>query len=380
MRGSIRKRGKNSWELTINLGRDAQGKRLRKFVNVKGKKADADRRLRELMASFDRGLPPDNGKVTVAEFLERWLADYAEPGTRGRTAQRYESDVRLYMVPAFGHLRLTQLRPSDIQALEAKLLKQGKSARSVGHLHTVLKEALKHAMRWGLLHRKVAEAVDPPRVHRKEVQPPDAIDVLLILELANETPYAPPLTFLARTGCRRGECLGLRWSDVDLENGTASIVQTLQRVRKQGLVFLPPKSAKSRRAISLDAETVRSLREHRGKQVLLKVELGDAWGDHGLVFPGALGQPLDPATLTRNFKKLAGRVGMSHVRLHDLRHFHATMLLKSGTHLKVVQERLGHASIAITADTYSHVAPGLQKAAAEAFSDAMEQATAVLND
>ena len=235
-------------------------------------------------------------------------------------------------------------------------------------------------MRWGLLHRNVAEAVDPPRVHRKEVQPPDAIDVLLILELANETPYAPPLTFLARTGCRRGECLGLRWSDVDLENGTASIVQTLQRVRKQGLVFLPPKSAKSRRAISLDAETVRSLREHRGKQVLLKVELGDAWGDHGLVFPGALGQPLDPATLTRNFKKLAGRVGMSHVRLHDLRHFHATMLLKSGTHLKVVQERLGHASIAITADTYSHVAPGLQKAAAEAFSDAMEQATAVLND
>lgn len=182
------------------------------------------------------------------------------------------------------------------------------------------------------------------------------------------------MTFIARTGCRRGECLGLRWTDIDLENGTASIVQSLQRVGKQGLVFQPPKSAKSRRSIALDDATIDMLRKHRGEQVLSKMELANAYEDNGLVFPRPFGGPLDPATLTRNFEKLAAESNIENVRLHDLRHFHASLLLKAGTHLKVVQERLGHASIAITADIYSHVAPGLQREAAAAFGDAMDKA------
>ncbi len=137
---------------------------------------------------------------------------------------------------------------------------------------------------------------------------------------------------------------------------------------------MPPKSAKSRRAIALDTQTVDMLRELRGHQILVKAELGDTYHDNGLVFPGPFGDPLDPATLTRNFEKLVRKAGLSLVRLHDLRHFHATLLLQAGTHLKVVQERLGHASIAITADTYSHVAPGLQRAAADAFAEAMDRA------
>ena len=131
-------------------------------------------------------------------------------------------------------------------------------------------------------------------------------------------------------------------------------------------MFVPPKSAKSRRAVALDAETVAMLRDIRGRQILVKAELGDVYRANGLVFPGPFGGALEPATLSRNFEKLARKAGLHHVRLHDLRHFHATLLLQAGTHLKVVQERLGHASIAITADTYSHVAPVLQKAAADA--------------
>ena len=173
--------------------------------------------------------------------------------------------------------------------------------------------------------------------------------------------------FIARTGVRWGECLGLRWADVDLDGGIASIVQSLQRVKDQGLVFVTPKSAKSRRAIALDAETVNMLRELRGNQILLRAELGSVYEDYGLVFPGPSGKPLDPATLTRNFEQLVRGAG-----LHDLRHFHATALLQAGVHLKVVQERLGHASIAITADTYSHVPPSLQRDAAGAFARAME--------
>ena len=280
--------------------------------------------------------------------------------------------MRLHIKPALGHIRLEQLRASDIQQLEARLLAKSKSASSVRHVHVVLKKALKDAMRWGLIYANVADAVDPPRSDRKEVQPPTVEEVWRILDLAKQTPYRPQLTFMTRTGVRRGECLGLRWSDIDLENGVASIVQSLQRVRRQGLTFVPPKSPKSRRAIALDTETVDILRDLRGQQILLKAELGEVYHDSGLVFPGPFGDPLDPATLTRNFEKLVRAAGLRHVRLHDLRHFHATVLLQAGIHLKVVQERLGHASIAITADTYSHVAPGLQRAAVHSFAEVMD--------
>ena len=177
MNGSIRKRGKDTYELTIDLGRDASGQRRRKFVNVKGSKAAAQRKLREILASLDKGLPVDVGKVTVGEFFQRWQQDYVIPNTRPRTAERYESDIRLHILPAIGHLQIARLAPADIQSMEARLLECGKSPRSVQHVHAVLREALKHAMRWGLIFRNAAEGVDPPKSHRPEIQPPSADSV-----------------------------------------------------------------------------------------------------------------------------------------------------------------------------------------------------------
>lgn len=153
-----------------------------------------------------------------------------------------------------------------------------------------------------------------------------------------------------------------------------AIVRSLQRVDREGLVFMPPKSAKSRRAVALDVETVDMLRALRGRQILLAAELGDTYHDQGLVFPGSFGDPLDPGTLTHNFEKLVRKAGLRRVRLHDLRHFHATLLLQAGTHLRVVQERLGHSDIGVTANIYSHVAPTMQRQAAAAFSEAMDKA------
>ena len=196
----------------------------------------------------------------------------------------------------------------------------------------------------------------------------------MILDLAEKTPYLGALLFAAFTGCRRGEVLGLHWSDVDLENGNASIVQSLQRLKGKGLVFQPPKSNKSRRSIALDEDTVATLREHLGRQLRYRVELDGIYQDQDLVFPGPKGGPLDPSVLTRNFKKLARKAGLTNVRLHDLRHFHATLLLQEGTNPKIVQERLGHSSFAVTMDTYSHVAPGLQEQAAKNFASAMGRA------
>jgi len=355
------------------MGRDGRGKRQRRFLNVKGKKTEADRRLREVLASLDKGIPLNVGKLTVGEFLQRWYRDYVVPNTRPRTAYRYEGDIRLHMTPTIGHIPLTQLRASDVQQLEAGLLAEGMSPRSVRHVHAVLKKSLKHSMRWGLTHVNVADAVEPPRIQSKEVQPPSVEEVRCILKHAQDTPYVPALTFMARTGVRRGECLGLCWANVDLEHGTASIVQSLQRVIGRGLVFMPPKTTKSRRAVALDTTTVSMLRDLQGQQILMKAELGDTYHDNGMVFPGPFGDSLDPNALTRAFKRLSRAVGLDSTRLHDLRHFHATVLLQAGTHLKVVQERLGHSSIAVTADTYSHVVAGLQRQAVDMFSKAMDQ-------
>jgi integrase len=379
MNGSIRRRGKGTYELTIDLGKDSNGRRQRKFVNVKGTRKEADRKLRDILASIDKGLPVDAGKLSLREMLQRWLRDYVVPNTRARTAERYESDIRLHIDPAIGHIQLSRLSPADIQAMEARLLETGKSARSVQHIHAVLREALKHALRWGLVFRNPAEAVDPPRPSRPEIQPPNADAVWGILEAAKETSYYSALFFMAFTGCRRGEALGLRWTDIDLENCNAAIVQSLQRVKGQGLVFQAPKSAKSRRAISLDSDTIDMLHEHRGKQLLRQVELGGAYSDQGLVFPGPLGGPIDPSVLTRTFEKLVRRMGLTNTRLHDLRHFHATLLLQQGTNPKIVQERLGHSSFVITMDTYSHVAPGLQKQASQDFALAMKKAKPLNN-
>lgn len=178
-------------------------------------------------------------------------------------------------------------------------------------------------------------------------------------------------------GCDRNMLRNvLRLTITDLERGTASIVQTLHRVRGQGMMFLPPKSAKGRRAIALDEDTVKLLKCHRAAQAESRLRLGEVYEDNGLVFAGPLGKPLDPSVLTRTWERLARKAGLGPVRLHDLRHFHATMLLRQGVHPKVVQERLGHATISVTLDTYSHVVPGMQQAAAEAFAQAMNGVSA----
>lgn len=371
MEGSIRKRSKSSWELCIELGRDAIGGRRRRFLNVKGTKAEAQRRLRELLAQQDKGLLLQPMKVTVGEYLGQWLRDYAVPNTRPRTSESYRVVIRRHLVPALGHIPLARLQAADIQALEAKLLEEGKSPRTVQHGHRVLSEALKHGMRWGLIYRNPADAVSVPKQRPREATIPDRAGVAKLLDAAQETPHCALFRFLAYTGCRRGEALGLRWRDVDLDRSTVSIVQTAQRLAGRGTIMQPPKSAKGRRAIVLDPETVAVLRTHRAKQAEHRLRLGEAFEDWDLVFAGPLGGPIDQSVVSRTFDRLKKEVGLTAVRLHDLRHFHATLLLKEGIHPKVVQERLGHATISITLDTYSHVLPGLQERAADAFASAM---------
>lgn len=235
--------------------------------------------------------------------------------------------------------------------------------------HRILFEALSYSVKQGLLARNVAEAVDPPRPERKKMVILAAEDIPKFLEAARETPYYCFFFTLLYTGLRRGEALALRWRDVDLDMASLSVVQTLHRLSGSGYIIKEPKSPRSRRSVTLPPSLALLLRQYRAKQEMKRLLLGKSLTDDDFVFAHPDGAHLDPATVTHALGKVIRKAGLPNVRLHDLRHTHATLMMKAGIHPKIVSERLGHASIAITLDTYSHVMPGLQEAAARRFDE-----------
>jgi integrase len=368
MRGHITKRGKNSYSIAISLGKDpVTGKYKQQWVSVKGTKKDAEKRLGELLHQLDTGTFMKPGKTTLGEFLEHWLKDYVWPNLAPRTAEGYESIVRFHLVPALGRVTLMQLKPEHLQGYYADKLSGGLSAQTIRHHHATLHKALRTAVEWGLLQRNSADAVNPPRVQRAEMQTWGEGDIVTFLEAARETPYFTLFHTALFTGMRRGELLALRWCDVDLILCQVHITRALHHLRTGEIVYRAPKTAKGRRMIALSPSAASVLREHRGKQEVTRATLGMTLKDDDLVFSDLEGKPLLPDTVTHAWIKLVRHTGLKPIRLHDARHTHASLMLKQGVHPKIVQERLGHASIGITLDTYSHVAPGLQEAAAIGF-------------
>ena len=372
---AIRKRGKNTWEITIHAGQDEKGKRVRQFHSFKGTKAMAEQKHRELQTAVDRGVPVSTNKINFAEWTNRWLLEYVTPNLRQMTKERYERAMRKHVIPEIGHIKLTNLTPRHIQSLQAKLADNGMSPAGIDLIHNIISSCLKYALRMEVIWRNPAQAVTPPRHERTEIEPPDIAGVKKVLSLAKETdPISHAcLHLIAYTGIRRGEALALQWQNVDLENGTISIVRTLGRSVEKGLLFEKPKTTSGRRVIDLDDGTVSVLRAHQGHQLLNKSQLEDAYEDNDLVFANALGQPMNPMMITRTFKRLAKECGLKDHKLHSLRHFHASVTLQSGQSLLLISKRLGHAGIATTADIYGHILPGWQKEAANAFARAMEE-------
>ena len=264
------------------------------------------------------------------------------------------------------------LKPHAVQAWYTSLLRdgrvdgQGLSPKSVLRYHQMLHAAMHQAVRWQLLVRNPLDAVEPPRSRRRELLALPASDVSRLLEAADARGIGSLVRTAVLTGLRRGELLGLRWRDVDLDGGVAHVQQVAQRIDGQGMVFREPKTRLSRRALALSPETVAMLRRVRLAQLEDRLLAGSAWHDLDLVFTTGLGTAIEPGNLTRAWIRVQADAGVGHLRWHDLRHAHATLLLSQGVHPKVVSERLGHASVAITLDTYSHVLPGLQASAAAA--------------
>ena len=377
MRGHITKRGKNSYSIAVSLGRDAStGKYKQQWISVKGTKKDAEKRLAEVLNQIDTGMFIKADKTTLADYLEQWLHSYCWSNLAPHTAETYEFFVHRHLIPSLGQILLTQLKPQHLENLYSEKLSSGRlngkgglSGRSVRYMHVTLHKALQNALKLGMIARNPADAVEPPRVQHREVHTMNEDDVNVLLQAAQSTPYYPLFYLALFTGMRRSELLALKWSDADLLLCQLSVNRTIHQLHSGDIIFRQPKTDKGRRLIALSPSTAILLREHRAQQELVRQMLGKSLTDDDLVFCQPDGSPLLPDSITRAWHNLAHRCGLDGIRLHDARHTHASLMLKQGIHPKIVQERLGHASIQITLDTYSHVAPGLQEAAALKFDE-----------
>ncbi len=362
MRGTVERYG-SGWRYRAELARDPATAR-RRYATKGGFRTEreAQQALHRLLVSVNDGAHVERSKLVVSEYLTEWLVR-ARVDLRPTSAASYGRSV-VKLNAAFGAVRLQDLTPVMIEDCYAALLASGLAPKSVRNVHSTLRRALGDAERLGLISRNPARLVRAPAVRpaEQETWTPDELSRFLEL-MASDRLYAA-FVLAATTGMRRGEVLGLRWSDLDLERGAVTVVHTITTVDGR-IIDSGTKTAKSRRRVTLDQGTLGALRAHRVAQARERLLVGTDWRDHGLVFCRPDGSPVHPDRFSTYFTTLVLQAGLKKIRFHDLRHTHATMALRAGIHPKVVSERLGHATVGITLDLYSHVAPGLDQQAAE---------------
>jgi integrase len=368
VRGTIIKRG-TTYSVVLDLGRGPDGRRIRRWHSGYRTKRDAERARVELLARVDHGSYVEPSRLTVSMFLrDQWL-----PGLSGQlrptTLEGYRRNVHRYVVPAIGGVLLQRLTPAHLNTLYASLQAGGGkggrplAARTVLAVHVTLRKALGDAARWGLVVRNVAELASRPKPQRTDMRTWSAAQLRAFLEHVQDDRLAAAWMLAASTGMRRGELLGLRWTDVDLDQARVAVQQTL--VVAGGLVVKSgPKTSRGRRAIALDTRTVAALRAWRAAQAAERLAWGPSWTDSGLVFTREDGTPIHPQRLSAWFGRHVRDARLPRIRFHDLRHTHASLGLAAGVPVKIMSERLGHATSSFTADTYQHVTPALEEQAA----------------
>jgi len=377
MKGSVTKvAGKNgtSWAGIVDLPPDpVTGKRRQKRVTAKTRR-ECEEKIRALLDQVDDGDAVGHEKLTLAEFAAQWL-EAVEPSLRPSTFRRYADMLRVHILPQLGKRQLVKLTPFDLQRFYANRLAYGLSPTSVHHLHVMLHRVLKQAERWGMVSRNVGSMVDAPRRTFPEITTWNLEQVNHFFAISDKHDFAALWRLALLTGMRRGELLGLKWEDLDLDRGTLAVRRTLSRGKEGRWELGQPKTAAGRRSIALPASCVTSLRKHRARQNEERLRLGELWEDHGFVFTNRTGNMLHANSLGAAFGKLTVATGLPVIRFHDLRHTSATLLLAQGVHPKIVQERLGHADITMTLNRYSHVTPDMQRVAADTLDAALSDAS-----
>lgn len=360
MRGHIRRKGKHSWQITLDAGTGPDGKRHRYFETVKSsRKSDAQRRLNELLVSLEKGVYAPPGRLTLAEHLHNWLTGYVKSNCSVRTHDGYESIVKNHLIPNLGHVQLKHLHQQIIQFYYGKAIEK-LSPRTVAKHHRLLSQALKYAVRQGYLSRNPCDLVDPPVWKGKVMRTLTPTEVEVLLDTAKDNYYYPVIYTAVSTGLRQAELLGLRWRDIDLDMLSISVSQVLYK-RRGICQFKEPKTSHSRRRVAMTPKLALFLRKYEADRERLYHELGKELTLDDLVFPSIVGKPLDPCVVTHNFTRVAKQAGLKGIRFHDLRHTFASLMLLRGAKPKVISEALGHSSVAFTMDTYSHIIEGMQE-------------------
>ncbi len=357
MAGQIEKRGEQKYMLRVFLGRDPDtGKRRYLNRTVHGTKKHAEQTLTALLRAKDTGTLVQPVKLSLNTHLDRWLETAVKPRVSERTHRDYTWKAGRYLRPQLGERLLSSIKPYDIQALYAGMLERNLSPKTVRHAQTILHNAFEQAIRWGLLATNPAQHIDLPKPKHREMQAMTEQAAGQFLAAAKSDPLHALFELLLGTGLRPSEAIGLKWSDLDPLSSTLSVQRTVVRPKGGGWCFGPTKTKRGRRTLALPAGLVTTLLAHRA---------ASPPNEHELMFTTVLGEALELSNLrSRNFAAVQKRAGLSGFNLYSLRHTHATLLLLAGVHPKVVSERLGHATIVITLNTYSHVLPNMQQEAA----------------
>jgi integrase len=374
--GSIKKTG-STWGFVLDVGR-SNGRRQQVRKRGFRTRKDAQSALNDALADLQHGSYVRPRRVTFGEYLDDWVAAAVVAGRRPSTIAGYRLEIRLYIKPALGDVELQLVTAVDLDRLYAQLASTGSaggrgalSKNTIRKVHALIGKALGDAERKGLVQRNVARVASPPsarsaKAPEMQCWTPEQLRTFLDF-VAVDSHHAPLLRLAAMTGLRRAELCGLRWQDVDLDNSRLVVRQAITTVdHEPSLGYV--KSTRSRRVIDIDATTVAVLKAQRAHQLEERLRGGPAWVDTGLTFTMPDGRGWHPDVMTRAFARLVKRSGLPRIRLHDLRHSHATHLLAAGTNVRVTSERLGHASVSFTLDVYGHVLPGQQADAAAAVS------------
>lgn len=354
--GSVYKRGKR-WVAQVGTGRNREYK---PFDTQKEANAWRHKKLEQRR----QGLNILGSKVPLSKFLDDWLI-VVKSSVRPNTHAQYTQIAHQHINPALGDILLRDLKPHQVQMLYTNKLADGTSPRTTRMIHAVLHAALNHALKIGLVIRNVSDPVTLPKVPRKEMNTLDDYQVRLLIQAANGTRMQALFWLAVTTGMRMGEILGLKWGDLERNSGNLRIQRQVQRRKGEGLVFCPPKSSSGVRVIKVGKITLSKLIEHRNQQHQERMLAGEKWQDYDLIFTSPIGTPLDNSNVNKVYKRCLKMAGLPDIRFHDLRHTAATLMLQEGINPKVVQERLGHADISLTLNTYSHVLPSMQEEVAE---------------
>lgn len=349
MKGSVKKHGK-TWRYRIYMGVIDGEKSYQSKSGFKTER-EAQAAMRKVLTSLDTGTYVPSTSMTVGDFLEKWLEDKASVIRYG-TLRKYRWLINRRIIPMLGKLPLQGLTPQHIQTLYAKLRNGDKplSSRSILHTHRLLHEALDRALKWSLIARNPCDAVETPKADRPQMQAWTPEQARHFLSVAHSNRYYVAFVLALETGMRQGEILGLKWSDIDLQNGYLNV----KRADYRGIIN-EPKTVRGRRGISLLPNTVQVLKTHKACQTEERMFLGSDYCDNELVIAKNDGTPLRARSLENHWYKLLEESGLPRIRFHDLRHTHASMMAAAGVSAKAVSDRLGHSTVSFTLDTYTHL-------------------------